>query len=723
MAEQDTAGQPSRRAVAILRQEFSPGGFGYGLRQQFLKATVMIRAVPQADWGRLHAAISTVVPRSAGETDAPVSSIADLIIHWTAELQRAGGQPVFDTGRVLASRDGGELVILALPTHNLDAVAAALPIVVDLLARLLDGDAPASDVLRAAQDRVGAFVERFSAIRSSASNTPHFLRAAYDNRMPWFRLAADVFQIGMGSKGRWLESSLTDATLAISMRLARSKLAAASMLSQVGLPVPRHQLVKSAEEAVAAARQIGYPVVVKPADRDGGVAVAAGLTDDSRVIEAYGAAMAASTNVMVEKHVEGRDFRLVVHNGRMIWALERVPGGVTGDGVSTVAQLVERLNREPARALRADAPLKPLVFDREAAELLDERGMTLESVPASGERIRLRRAANVASGGTPEGVFGQVHPDNRLLAERAAAALRLDLAGIDLLIPDISRSWKATGGAICEVNAQPTIGNTTSKHLYGEILRTLVDGDGRIPIAMVVGARPDSPIPALLARILGAAGLRTAVASSRQVINGSRILHDSPGNLYAAAFASLIDKETDAVVVAVSDSSVLKTCLPFDRCTTIVLAGASLDGAEADPAAVTSLGRLLLPISLGGLVIDSRAAAWRQMTGSIRKARIVLASAGAEMAAVRDYEKAGHEAVLVDQTDGSCRLSVGGAVIDLLGLHQGDGRGIACTPDDVAVAAAAALSMDYGPDIIRRGLIGIRLVVTDAADRSLGELP
>ncbi len=713
MTEKNTA-VLSRRTVAILRREFAPGGLGYGLRQQFLKATVTARALPQTDCAQLHAAIATAIPRGADETDPPVSSIADLIIYWTAALQRAGGQPVFDPGRVLGASNDGEAVILALPTHNLDAVVAALSIVVDLLEGLLDGDALASDVLDGAERRIGAFVERFSAIRSGGSNTPHFLRAAYDNRMPWFRLAAEVFQIGMGSKGRWLESTLTDITPAISMRLARSKLAAASMLRQAGLPVPSHQLVKSADEAVAVAGQIGYPVVVKPADRDGGLAVAAGLTDENGVVQAYEAARAASPNVMVEKHVEGRDFRLVVHNGRMIWALERIPGGVTGDGVSTVAQLIERLNREPARAVRADAPLKPLVFDREAAELLAERGMTLQTVPAADERIRLRRAANVASGGTPEGVFGQVHPDNVLLAERAAAALRLDLAGIDLLIPDISRSWKETGGAICEVNAQPTIGNTTSKHLYGEILRTLLDGDGRIPIAMVVGAGPDSPVPALLARILGAAGLRTAVASSRHACVGNRILYDLPGNPYAVALAPLIDSETDAMVVAVSESSVLKTYLPFDRCTTIVLAGTRFDGVDVDVAAVNGFARLLLPISLGGLVIDSRATAWRQMIGSLRRARIVLASAGAEMAEVRELVKAGHEAVLVDQGGGLCHLAVGGEVIDLADLPDGDDTGLSCTPEDVALAAAAAWNMGQAPDIIRRGLAGIRVAAVGA---------
>ncbi len=711
MAEESTAGIPSARAVTVLRREFSTGGFGYGLRQQFLKATVTAKALSTTDWAAIDAMLSTLIPRSDGE-DAPVSSIADLIIRWTAELQRAGGQPVFDQGRLLGARDG--VLLLALPTVNVDAAGMALGIVVDLLCDLLGGGIQEPQAVENAKARVAAFVDRYVGVRFGGSNTRHFLQAAYDSRMPWFRIATEVFQIGMGSRARWLESTLTDVTPAISMRLARSKMAAAAVLRQAGLPVPRHMAVDSPDGAAAAAIKIGYPVVVKPSDKDGGVAVAAGLTDEIGVSRAYEAARAVSANVMVEEHVDGRDFRLVVHNGRMIWALERVPGGVTGDGISTVAQLVERLNQEPARALRADAPLKPLLFDREAAELLAEYGMTPQTVPAAGERIRLRRAANVASGGTPQGVFDQVHPDNRLLAERAAAALRLDLAGIDLLIPDISRSWKETGAAICEVNAQPTIGNTTSKHLYGQILRTLVEGEGRIPIAMVVGAGADSPVPALVARILEAAGLRTAVASSRQAGSGGRILHDAPPNLFASALTPLIDRDIDAMVVAVSDSSVLRTYMPFDRCSTVVLAGTRFDGVDLDPAALDHLALVLLPISLGGVVVDSRAAAWRRLIGSLRNARVVLSSAGGEMAAVREHVKAGHDAVIVDRSGGGWLLRVGGDVIDLASLGGGSSQ-IACTAEDAALAAAAAWSMGYGPDIIRRGLAGIRLVVAGAA--------
>ncbi len=703
MTDPSKAGKPLGRAVTVNHRKFSAGGFGYGLRQEFVRAVVSVAAPPDMALSAVDAALSAAIPRSDADS-GKLSTLPERLVAWTAELQRAAGQPVFDRGRVVGMGGPGRYV-LALPAINVEAASEALLIVADLIADVLDDGVAAARIVEEARKKVDEFVARHASVRTGGSNTPHFLRAAYDRKLPWFRLTAEVFQIGMGSRARWIESTLTDVTPAISMRLARNKIAAADLLRQAGLPVPKHELARSASEAVAAASRIGYPVVVKPADRDGGVAVAAGLVDDAGVVQAYETARQFSTNVMVEKHVDGRDYRLVVHDGRMIWALERVPGGVTGDGVSTVAQLVERLNQEPARAKRADAPLKPVVFDREAAELLSGYGMTVQSVPAAGDRVRLRRAANVATGGTPEAAFDQVHPDNARLAERAANALRLDLAGIDLLIPDISRSWKETGAAICEVNAQPTIGNTTSKHLYGQILKRLVQEDGRIPIAVVAGADEGSPVPVLVGRILTAAGLRTAVVPSR----------GRSEDFFDAARWALIDRATDALVVAVSHRSVLTRCLPFDRCTTIVLEGTRFEGDDGSEATFNHLVRMLLPVSLKGVVIDSRQTAWRRVAGSLRNARVVLSSAGAEMAAVREHVGAGHDAVVVDRSDGGYRLLVGGEAIDLASLARDGGQRIDCAPEDAALAAAAAFSMGYGADVIRRGLADVNLTKAGAA--------
>jgi hypothetical protein len=128
---------------------------------------------------------------------------------------------------------------------------------------------------------------------------------------------------------------------------------------------------------------------------------------------------------------------VTVFHDEVIWAIERVPGGVTGDGKSTVRELVERLNADPRRGEGTHAPLKRLVLDEEASTLLRRAGLDDDSVPADGRFLRLRSAANVASGGTPVPVFDRIHPDNRCLAIRAAQALRLDLAGVDFLVPDL----------------------------------------------------------------------------------------------------------------------------------------------------------------------------------------------------------------------------------------------------------------------------------------------
>ncbi|MGE0667647.1 MAG: acetate--CoA ligase family protein [Sphingomonadales bacterium] len=713
MQESGSADTPPAGAVRIGRQEFSVGGYGYGLRQPFLKFQLSVQVPDDYDWSIVDKALASVIPASDSGEPAPVTA-NDRVIHWTSELQRAGGQPVLERGRMLGQQAGRGQSVLALPTMNVEAASAALAIVTGLIGGLVDGVTPQARVVADARSQAKKFIDRYSNVRTGGSNTPLFFRAAFENRMPCFNLAGDVLQVGMGSKSRWLESTLSDVTPAIAMRLARNKLATADLLRQGGMPVPLNQLVRTADEAVAVANRIGYPVVVKPVDRDGGVAVAAGLTDDDRVRDAFEAARKMSGNVMVEQHVHGLDYRLVVYNGRMIWALERVAGGVTGDGVSTVAQLIERLNAEPARAERSDSPLKPLKFDREAAELLESYGMTTESVPAKGERVRLRRAANVASGGTPEAAFDRVHPDNARLAERAAALLRLDIAGIDLLIPDIARSWLESGAAICEVNAQPTLGNTTSKHLYGEILKSMIPGDGRIPIVMIVGADQSSSVPSLVARILGASGLRTTIASAHQAVNGERILHASPRNVFDAARAGLIDRGTDALVVVVSDMTVLSSALPFDRCSTIVLAGNHIAGAPERFDFVTALSRLLLPISLGGICAAAGASAWRPVLRQLVHARVVMSSAGEDMASVREHVSLGREAVILERAGDVWRLDLGAERIDVDAPRAGAGSP-APSPEDVAAAAAAVLSMGWEADAIRRGLSGLRVARSGAA--------
>jgi len=132
--------------------------------------------------------------------------------------------------------------------------------------------------------------------------------------------------------------------------------------------------------------------------------------------------------------------------------------------------------------------------------------------------VRVRRTANISTA-CPDRRDDIVHPDNRLLAERAARVIGLDVAGVDLLIPDVSRSWREVGGAICEVNAQPGMRVHWLAHperdLNGEMLETLVAGDGRIPIAAVTGTNGKTTTCQMLHRILRAAGVNSGVCTTQ----------------------------------------------------------------------------------------------------------------------------------------------------------------------------------------------------------------
>ena len=205
--------------------------------------------------------------------------------------------------------------------------------------------------------------------------------------------------------------------------------------------------------------------------------------------------------------------------------------------------------------------------------LLFKAGVSLSTIPGKGEFVRLRRIANVACGGMPVAVFEHVHPDNSLLAVRAAAALHLDLAGVDLLIPDISRSWRESGAMVCEVNAQPNLGGITSVHIYGQILRNLVQGSGRIPIAVIIGASPEWNLAAAIAVRLNDAGLVAGRGDHEGVTTGFDTITSGAVDPSTGGRILIGEKGVDAVVLCINDTSLLRTGLPFPRFDLLVLAG------------------------------------------------------------------------------------------------------------------------------------------------------
>lgn len=402
-------------------------------------------------------------------------------------------------------------------------------------------------------------------------NTLRFLQAAHDEGIPWRYVANNVYQFGWGSKARWLDSSFTDETSGISAGLARDKFACAKVLRDAGLPVPRHRQVVNEQQAVAAAERLGYPVVIKPTDLDGGKGVYTGLRSPEAVRKAFSAASSLSERILVEQHVEGHDYRLQVYNGEVIWAMHRRPAYVIGNGTETVENLIRRANLErksrPSDHL-AEQARKPITIDDEVQDWLSSQGLTLKSIPLPGQNVRLRGPANINVGGTREAVLDKVHPDNLELASRAASVLRLDLAGIDLLIPDISRPWHETGGAICEVNAQPQI----SRHLHRAILPRLVPQRGRIPTIVLIGSVEENrDIRQELLATTISKDICVGWVDSCDVYIGDKVSRLASGDIFAGCRALLADPRIDALVLLTSELPMKSIGLPFDRVDIAVL--------------------------------------------------------------------------------------------------------------------------------------------------------
>lgn len=553
--------------------------------------------------GQLAARVPGFSAPEAGSGEAWQDTL-DWLMRLINALQQACDLPVEEGVRVLSyAQEKGQPREALVQVPACSRSLAPLALVLRQLVVLLAPSAPAQ-AMAPAWEQLGKLVERLRESGFKGSNTPRFVRVAHALGLPFRELPGQFFRFGVGRRGRWMNSTFTQDTGHLAALMARDKLLTGTMLAMAGLPVPARQMVADVKQALEVARAIGYPVVVKPADKDGGRGVAAGLVDADELRAAYAEAARHSRRILVEKHVEGSDYRLTVYRNRLVWAIERIPAGVTGNGRDSVSALVATANADPLRGKPPHAPLKSLVLDAEADALLARQGLTREAVPADGVFVRLRRIANVSTGGMPVAAFDRVHADNAKLAIDAARALRLDLAGIDLLLPDISRSWRETGAAICEVNGQPQIGGTTAVHLYPVILREEVEGDGRIPTLLVWGGGDADGVVPLLEHKLAARGLTVGWVDASGVRLGGDVVAQGALRLFEAGEMIAGSERADALVMVLENGSQAAAGLPIARVDMVLDSGAAptTGGRAAPEAALREIARLVLPACDGAIV-------------------------------------------------------------------------------------------------------------------------
>jgi len=462
------------------------------------------------------------------------------------------GAPVLEALRSQTGPSGGQEAFVLIPTPVPAALLALAPTVLTYLNARLQS-LPQVQPLQRLVDALARHVP-------PGTNKRHFMREAVALGLPVLPLPGGVFQFGWGRRSRLFNSSITDGTSAVSTAWAKDKRATHELLRLGGLPVPDQAPVGSLDSALEAARRIGYPVVLKPAALDQGLGVEAGLRDEADLRAAYPRSLRHASALVLEKHVPGEDYRVYVVQGEVVAVAHRIPARVVGDGVATVDELLDGVNVQRRQAGSASSVYKPLVLDEEALDLLARQGLEPGAVPAAGQVVRLCRSANSSRGGSSTDVTPQLHPDNAALCVRAAALLRLDIAGLDLLMPDIARSWREVGAAFCEVNAQPQMGGA-HPWIFRHILQRFVTGRGRIPSVLVLGEAAEQGLAEVIASALEAGGRST------------RVVRGPAERLLALGRAALIDPGTGAVVLYADATGLERWGLPVDRFDVLVLGG------------------------------------------------------------------------------------------------------------------------------------------------------
>ncbi|MBO3460865.1 cyanophycin synthetase [Aetokthonos hydrillicola Thurmond2011] len=418
-------------------------------------------------------------------------------------------------------------------------------------------------------------------------STEAIVKEAEKRGIPWTSLGARfLIQLGYGVNQKRLQATMTDNTGILGVELACDKEATKRILANGGVPVPKGTTINFLDDLQEAIEYVGgYPIVIKPLDGNHG----RGITIDIRTWEeaqtAYDAARQISRAIIVERYYVGRDHRVLVVDGKVVAVAERVPAHVTGNGRSTIFELIEETNNDPNRGEGHDNVLTKIELDRTSYQLLERQGYTLSTVLQKGEICYLRATANLSTGGIAVDRTDEIHPENLWLAQRVVKIIGLDIAGIDIVTSDISRPLREVDGVIVEVNAAPgfrmhiapSIG--IPRNVAGAVIDMLFANEqaSRIPILSVTGTNGKTTTTRLLAHIFKQTNKVVGYTTTDGTYIGDFLVEAGDNTGPQSAQLILQDPTVEVAVLETARGGLLRSGLAFESANVGVVLNVSAD--------------------------------------------------------------------------------------------------------------------------------------------------
>ncbi len=265
-----------------------------------------------------------------------------------------------------------------------------------------------------------------------------------------------VFVLEKNGKRAVTMGATTNQTSYTGIKIAVNKIFTNKFLSTEKIPVPIQKEINSENDlAYMFENNKCKKIILKPYGSRCGKGVMTEIDNLAQAKKSYSLLKKNYEKIISEEQIEGGDFRVLVVGYKTVAVLNRIPPKIIGNGKDSIKKLIEEENKTNLR--KEKKVLKPIKIDSQIINYLKKQSLKLESVPDNNQEINLTNIANISAGGKGVDATNKIHPKNKEIAERAAKALGLDVAGIDIITKDISRPLEETDGKIIEINGGPDL--------------------------------------------------------------------------------------------------------------------------------------------------------------------------------------------------------------------------------------------------------------------------
>lgn len=354
-------------------------------------------------------------------------------------------------------------------------------------------------------------------------STKSIVDEAEKRDIPYIRLNRfNLLQLGQGKYQKKVEATITSNTSVIAMDIAKNVEYFSKELEKIGIPTSKARYCYEFSEALEYFNTLKAPVMLKPSNTRNGIGITLNIQTKQELEKAFDYASNFNDEYIIERYIEGSNYRILVVNGEFLAASKRYPAKIKGDGNSTTGELIEMENEKGERNIRMISALSKIEVNESLIKSLSRKGLGLDSVLDEGKELELNISCKHSLGGYSVNITDWVDIENRKLVEKVAKLTDLDVAGIDIIATTLREPLIQSGGAVTGINVSPDFRIHTHPlkgspiNVAKPVLDMLFPPDGHfmIPIVSITGTCGKTTVSKMVSHILTMRGFNVGLANS-----------------------------------------------------------------------------------------------------------------------------------------------------------------------------------------------------------------